>query len=427
VRRWLGALTAVALASGAVRAQGPEPPPLGRGRPAVTSAGPWPIDLALGGFLQADGVLLDQRSEDELSSGSGEPLNEDRYLIRRARVRVAVDAGWVGGAVELDANTVRGMAAGLTNAQVDLRVAPGGRPPLVLSLGLLRIPFGAELAEQDQDRLFLEHSNAIRALFPGTFDLGVGLAGRWRAFEARLALMNGEPLGEASFPARDPNAAKDLVGRIGLATAVARGVGLALGVSGLRGRGLHRGTPATKDVLVWRDQNEDGIVQLSEIEAVPGSAATPSSSFTRFALGADGEIAIGLPRLGALVAFGELVWSSNLDRALRPADPVATGRDLRERGWLVGLTQELTARAALGVRYDRYDPDADASEQRATRLVPVDPSWSSLTLTAAWRWVGQNRVTLEYQHNGNALGRSPSGAPTTLAADTLTVRGQVAF
>ena len=37
------------------------------------------------------------------------------------------------------------------------------------------------------------------------------------------------------------------------------------------------------------------------------------------------------------------------------------------------------------------------------------------------------RLTLEYDKNGNALGRTASGFPTTLAADIFTLRGQVSF
>jgi hypothetical protein len=37
------------------------------------------------------------------------------------------------------------------------------------------------------------------------------------------------------------------------------------------------------------------------------------------------------------------------------------------------------------------------------------------------------RFTLEYDHNTNALGRTPSGMVTTLGADVITLRGQVRY
>jgi hypothetical protein len=398
---------------------------------SVTSVG-----VQLSGYIQSDGVLYDRSSQDEVDPSTGATLNQTRYLIRRARLHLDIDHGRMAGSLELDANTVNGAAAGVIDAEVSVRLghqARGvdmdvdtGRAWGDASIGLMRIPWGYEIGQRDQDRLFLERSTISRALFPGTFDLGGRARGGWRFLDAQLALMNGNPLGDRSFPVQDPNRAKDIVGRLGISGARRR-VAFAAGASGLAGTGFHRGTPETKDVLVWRDQNEDGLVQLSEIEAIAGSAATPSHTFHRFALGADARVTVAVPRLGALEVFGEAMWAANLDRALEPADPVAAGRDLREHGWVVGLIQELGAHAAVGGRYDAYNPDADASEQRAIAVVPVDARFTTWTATAAWRWAGLDRVTVEYQHFSNPLGRTVAGAPTTLGGDTFAIRGQLAW
>ena len=47
--------------------------------------------LFLSGFTQVD-YLRRQISEDQLSDGSGEPLNENRFILRHARVRL--DGDW---------------------------------------------------------------------------------------------------------------------------------------------------------------------------------------------------------------------------------------------------------------------------------------------------------------------------------------------
>src|SRR5262249_41448482 len=159
------------------------------------------------------------------------------------------------------------------------------------------------------------------------------------------------------YPLRDPNGAKDFVGRVGVDTNVYGPVAVAGGVSGLLGKGFHTGTPATKDVLQWRDTNENGLVDPGEVTTA-SSSATPSENFDRFALGSDLRLTMKMPRLGELTLYGELVYASNLDRAIQPADPVAAKRDLRELGWYVAVTQEITRWAAIGVRYDYYNPDA---------------------------------------------------------------------
>ena len=277
-------------------------------------------DVRLRGYLQTDAVAWAQSSEDQLAPATAEPRNEERLFIRRARLALDVRRGRLLGTIELDGNTVRGPTSGLAAAEMSLLLArkPPARSDLVMmSIGLLRIPFGSELQERDSDRPFLERSNVSRALFPGAFDLAVRLQAGWRSLILQFAVMNGEPLGSGTFAGRDPTAAKDLVGRLGIARGLGR-MRIDGGVSVLEGRGFHPGTPATKDVLVWRDQNEDGLVQTSEIQIIPGSTASPSSTFHRFALGCDLRVRADLPRRSTAMAFAEMVWAGNLDSSLPP-------------------------------------------------------------------------------------------------------------
>jgi hypothetical protein len=388
------------------------------------------LAVSLSGFVQADGVLYNQASADQLNPSTGDLLNESRFLLRRGRVRVEADYGIASGLLELDGNTIRGATARVTAGEVSVKWPARDRtaPPYVMAtIGLFKIPFGFEVIEKDSVRLFLERSNIIRALFPGEYDLGIRVSGGWRFLRYAVAAMNGAPSGEKQFAARDPNQSKDFVGRVGVDTAVGRRVGITGGLSALYGTGFHEGSPATKDTLIWHDLNLDGQVDPIELEAVKGQPAQPSENFGRYAFGGDLRVTVQVPRLGELAVYGELVWASNLDRALNVADPVATGRDLRELGWYLGFTQELTRYAMIGLRYDRYDPDADARDRNGAQLVPRDLSYSTLAVAVAGGYPPYVRFTLEYDHNTNALGRSASGAPTTLGAEVLTLRGQLAF
>ena len=116
--------------------------------------------------------------------------------------------------------------------------------------------------------------------------------------------------------------------------------------------------------------------------------------------------------------YGELVYATNLDRASFVADPVAAARDLRELGFYVGADAGADPWAAIGVRYDRYDPDRDANDLRGGVQVPRDSSYSTLV---GRRGAALSPATagciLEYDHNTNALGRTPTARrrrwPTT--------------
>ena len=379
--------------------------------------------LVISGFVQADGVFYNQASQDEINGSTGAPLNEDRFEIRRAHLKTELTDGVLGGALEIEGTSANDPAVRIFEAAFTARSRYVSG-----TIGMYRIPFGFENVQRDYERFFLERSAVIRAMFPGENDLGVGVAGGWRFLRYAFSIMNGDPIGEKLFPYRDPNESKDFLGRAGIDTPLGSRASLRAGFSGLLGTGFHKGTPATKDMLVWRDANEDGIVQLSELQIIPGQPATASENFDRFAVGGDAGVSVVLPRLGELNVYGELVWASNLDRGIEPADPIAAGRDhLREFGWYVGFTQELGRLGMVGVRYDRYNPDADAAEQVALNLIPVDRTYTTLAIAAGLRFGAAHRITLEYDRNTNALGRTMAGLPTTLGSDVLTLRCQVLF
>jgi hypothetical protein len=381
------------------------------------------------GFVQADWVIHDQESQNEIN-GSGEPLNEDRFTLRRGHVRVDAEKGLVLGSLEIDANTTSGPQVRPIDAEVSLRwpEKPDGRlPSLMATIGLMRIPFGYEVQELDWVRPFLERATMLQALFPGEFDLGMRFKVKYRFVDWALAVMNGNPIGDKVFPDLDPVQAKDMVGRLGVDFKIAPGVRFQAGVSADTGTGFHAGTPATKSQLVWQDQNGDGVVQPNEITAIGGAPATPSQMFHRFALGGDARLVVRLAALGDLSFRGEALDALNLDRGLEVADPIGAGHNLREMGYAGGVTQEITRWAMIGVRYDLYNPDADASENRAANLVPINRSYSTLALMGMLRYGAGQRLLLEYDINRNPLGIGANGVPTTLADNALTLRGQLVF
>ena len=385
--------------------------------------------VRVSGYVQMDWVVHNQASQDEINYSTGTPLNQDRFTLRRGHVRVDAKRGLLSGALEIDANTTNGPQVRPIDAEVSLHSTETDNPKqprVTATAGLMKIPFGFEVPELDVERPFLERSTMMRALFPGEFDLGARLAGYYRFAELAVAVMNGHPIGDKVFPAVAPDRTKEFVGRLGTHAEITPSVVLDLGVSADTGNGFHEGTPTTKDQLVWRDDNGDGIVQATEIQVIPGSSATPSQQFHRFAIGGDARLAIRFAPHAELNVRAEVVRASNLGRAIEPADPVGTGRDLREFGWYLGATQEITAFGLVGIRYDRYNPDQDASEQRAANVVPSDRSYSTYTLLAMLRY-DDARLAIEYDINRNALGRDANGAPTNLKSDALTVRAQVRF
>lgn len=398
------------------------------GGPAALGATLAGFELGVSGYAQVDVVPYSQASLDELDPSTGQPLNEVAISIRHAHLGVAASRWLFAASVEADVNTVSSVNLRLYAAELSVRwPIEGSRPLVQLRAGLVRIPFGVDTQQGLLQRAFLEPSTMVQALFPGSYDLGLELSGAWRFLRYRLAVMNGEPVGERALPAKDPNAAKDVVGRLSAVGSPVAPLTLEAGASALSGTGFHAGAPATKDSIVWRDANEDGQAQMTELQVIGGQPATPSADFSRFALGADVRARLELPVVGALELRGELIWASNLDRGLFVADPVATGQGSRELGWAVELTQALPWGFLVGARFDTYDPDADAVDLQGSQRVPRDASVTTWSALVSWRWERTARLSVQYEHRRNTLGRGLNGAPTTLGSDRLAVRAEVAF
>lgn len=342
--------------------------------------------------------------------------------------------------VELEANTVRDVQVRPANVEASVKW-PETRQALdqerdqrklpnetwfMVTAGIIRTPFGFEPNEGALRRPWLEQTTMSTAFFPGQFDLGLRVIGAFSFVNYQLGIMNGEPIGERAFPGRDPNKSKDLVFRLGGAGWVTDELRIEGGFSGLTGRGFRRGAAATTDRAVWRDLDEDGVVDPIELQPLKGSPAEPSASFKRFAVGADVRVYVVLPTLGELGVRGEIVRASNLDRGVIVADPIAASRDLREAGFYVGVTQEVSRWAQVGVRYDRYDPDSDANEREPFAVVQRDLSLSTWSFMLAGR-LPFARLVAQYDHRQNSLGRDAAGRPTRLADDSFTLRAEARF
>jgi len=388
---------------------------------------PWLRWLSFAGYAQTD-FAVRQSSSDQVTTSTGDPLNQNRFALRRARFATTVDRGYVAGLLELDANTVSGPQVRPIHFEATVRL-PGeaGMPPLAaLTAGLFKIPFGYEVMQGDTERLFMERSAVVQEFFPGEFDLGARLAGGWRFLRYALAVQNGEPAGTKAFPQRDPNYAKDVTGRLGLEAPIVAGFNAAAGFSALAGRGFHKGLAPTKAGVVWNDRNEDNSVTLNELVGTAAKAAVPSQNFDRSALGLDGRMTVQSP-LGTSALYGEVMWGKNLGRGSRfIADPIAIGRDISGFGYNLALAQDLSSHFQVGVRYDYYDPDHDHSDLQAAQQVPSSVSYQTWAIAAAIRTPGA-RLVAEYDVNRNHNGRDRAGMPINLADNAFLLRAEVSY
>ncbi len=405
------------------QAAAPPPPRVVPAKPAPPAIPPLDESLQVRGYVQAQ-YESHQDSEDQLLPG-GAPLNQNRFVLRRARVRF--DRLWKYGGVmlELDANSVRGAAIGVQHAEVTLAYRNPDHTPLSsLTLGLFDNPFGREVLESPRERVFVERSFASRAFFPAEPDLGLRASGQVGWFRYSVAVVNGQPLGDRTgFILQDPNAHKDVLGRVGVAVNVKPTLRVSGGVSVLNGQGFRAGSDASKNTIVWRDIDENGQFSLGEFQGVPGAAAVASKNFDRWLVGAD--LAFELEsRFGKSLIAGELSLGSNMDRNVFIADPVTTSVDQRELGYYVALVQEFRGGPIAGFRFDSYNPNSDFLDSQAGKLVPTTQTVRTFSPLVGFQVPHRARLVFEYDFVHDALARDSAGVPTDKKNDVWTLRLQ---
>jgi len=380
--------------------------------------------LKVGGYLQAQ-YESHQDSEDQLLPG-GATLNQNRFLLRRARVKLTKDWQYGGVMFELDANTVKGGTVGIQHAEVSLAYRNDDLTPLIqATLGVFDNPFGREVVESPRERPFMERSYASRAFFPAEPDLGLRISGQAAWFRYSVGLVNGQPLGDRTgFVLQDPNSHKDIVGRVGVDVTLPAALRVIAGVSMLDGKGFHAGTDPTKNSLAWKDNiSEDGLVQIPEITGVPGVAATPSQNFSRWLVGADLGFEL-TSSLGVTHVYGEVSLASNMDRNVFVADPITTGFDEREFGWYALVYHEFKQGPIAGFRMDQYNPNSDFLDSRGGKLIPVTETITTYSPLIGFQVPHKARLVAQYDIIRDALGRNDLGVPVDKKNNVWTVRLQ---
>ena len=387
-----------------------------------------PIEAWLGlqwsAFIQAQ-YTSSQLSEDQLFPG-GEPRNQDGFVIRRARLRMQRAWQYAGVDMELDASTIRGFDLGarrLAGFVFYNDSALSNVPVVRLSAGLLDIPFGYELPAGARARLFGERSAASQAFFPIEADVGAAVDGGLGPLRYTVAVMNGLEA-EERYRLRDVNKHKDLLLRVGVDVAPIEIVRVLAGVSFLNGQGFHPGGQPTKNDLQWNDINEDGSKTDAEVAGVPGSAADPSRNFHRWAVGLDARVGL-LSEIGWSWLYGEITVAQNLDRGRFVADPIAASLDLRELGYALAFTQDITPYFSVGFRTDFYDGNSDFIERRRNLAFKQPQTIRTFSPVIAVVLPGYARLSLQYDIVRDTFGRDQRGEPTNVKNNAWTVRLQV--
>ena len=144
---------------------------------------------------------------------------------------------------------------------------------------------------------------------------------------------------------------------------------------------------------------------------IPGAAGDAVAELLRFGLGGDLRLGVNEPVLGGSPSSGASSTGRRTSIAASlPADPVTFGRNYREFGFYVGLTQDLGPHLQTGIRYDFYNPDADSVNRLRAATKSDRLRLSTVAVRRGLALVRSGRLIAEYDLNRNHNGRTPRGS-----------------
>lgn len=320
------------------------------------------------GYVQARWESSEQKSDSVRVTGSPPvvtPANTERFLVRRARIKLTYDSSPLSQAVIMFDGSSSGSSinARLLDAYVTLFDPWTALHQHSLTAGQMNVPFGYEIERSSAAREMLERSRAENVLFPGERDRGVKLTSLWTPrLETVLGMFNGGQIGDANFPTTDPTRAKDLLARVR-----------------------------------YMQGTVDGGLSFMSGEAVtPLTGADVRTTRRRFGL--DGQVYYQLPAAGGGTLRGELYAGHDVNADSVRALTVAAGGDAgtlirpgadRDHfatdvlGWYVMWVQNWGDWWQFAARYDIYDPNTDLDHDQYERwgfaLHYFHDGWTRLT------------------------------------------------
>lgn len=323
----------------------------------------------LSGYIQGRWETAENKSDTVKVSGSPAtltPANNERFYIRRARLKLTYDSSPLSQAVVyFDGGQDRTIR--LLEAYVTLLDPWTAYHTHALTVGQMNVPFGYEIERSSSVRELPERSRAENVLFSGERDRGIKLVNQWTLrFETVLAILNGGGINQPDFPNADPTRGKDFLARARYSQGTIDGA-----VSYYTGRNT---TPLTG----------------------------PDVQTDKTRLGFDAQAYYELPRLGGGSLKGEYFAGKNANAdslkalVVEPttanpvcllragADPAHLATDFV--GGYVMWVQNLGERFQAAARYDVYDPNSDLDHDQFARV----------SLGANWFYDGFTRVTVAY-------------------------------
>lgn len=391
--------------------------------------------LKITGYIQGQWQKADTAGISSFAGGSFPKYSDNRFGIRRGRVKFAYENELSTFVVQLDA-TEKGV--GLKDAYVAVR-EPWAEF-VTLTAGVFDRPFGYEISYSSSARETPERSRMFQTLFPGERDLGAKITlqpkkgTRFDFIKLDAGLFAGNGI-NSEFDTR-----KDFIGRLGMSKSnKAENFKYGLGVSYYNG-GVFQGTK----FIYTPGTMADG----STIGFLVDSTSTNKFEFARRQyLGGDIQLslfsAIGLSSIRAEYITGKQPGSKSSNSSISSGTAPDYDTYIRDfSGGYVYFIQNIgQSRHQFVAKYDWFDPNTKVAgdeiktktaEGKSTGLSAADIKYSTLGLGWTYRFNSQVKFIAYYdmvtnEKTGISGANSTNNYTKDLKDNVFTLRVQYKF
>lgn len=161
-------------------------------------------NIKLSGYLQMEWQKAESPGIKSFSAGNFEPNMDNRFLLRRSRIKMTYDSKPMLIVIQIDALTRDAVIRDAYGAFT----LPGKFKNISLQGGLFNRPFGYDLAYSSSKRETPERARVNQTLLPDERDLGFKLAYNYKNWILEGGLFNGNAI------ALENDSKKDFIGRL---------------------------------------------------------------------------------------------------------------------------------------------------------------------------------------------------------------------
>jgi len=346
--------------------------------------------IKVGGYIQTQWQYGDSVGQATSGGGSFGPNSQERFLIRRARLKTTWQGSTSKYVLELDASP-----SGFSIKDINASISEPWLKAFTATAGVMDRPFGFEVGYSSSAIEVPERTRGAANLMPNEKDLGAQLefVGNERlGFLEFFNLKAGVFTGMGATAAENDNE-KDYIGRAGF---LAPFYGLNLAVDGGFSTYMGKVTNTTTKVFETA-MNADTLTWKAK------SGQSKLDTYDRTLMGVDGQIYYDIPVIGGISLRGEYWWgknpSSSSNSQFYAGD--TNGVYLREvASWYVMAVQNLGTQFQVAARYDVYDPnteaDGDDIGKKGSKLIASDVAFSTVALALNYFWDDAVRFTAAY-------------------------------